>query len=248
MKRWLAVIMAAALVAVSCSGKKPLATLTYESEPLRNKGLIVFLQGMGGTTSCFIAGHKCFASEGFVEAVRARGLPYDMVAPGAHFGYYKDRTLEQRLRTDVILPAMTRGYERIWLVGVSMGGLGSILYMRQHPEDVDGVLTLGPFLGYDRIIDEIIDAGGVSRWQPGETDTNKDWQRGIWYWLKQRNRQPDAAPLFLGYGTGDPYVRAHELLAADLPAERSIAVSGGHSFATFKKIWEMFLDGGHLER
>ena len=248
MKRWFAAVLAMAVMVGGCSGKKPLETLQYESEPVHHKGLVVFLQGMGGTTNCFIAGNKCFAAEGFVEAVRTRGLPYDMVAPGAHFGYYKDRTLEERLRTDVILPAKARGYERIWLVGVSMGGLGSLLYLKQHPEDVDGVLTLGPFLGYDKIIDEIAAAGGVEQWQSGSFDRQDDWQRMMWQWLKERDRQPDAAPIFLGFGANDPYVKAHRLLAGILPPQQVLEVDGGHSFSTFKRVWEIFLDRGHLDR
>jgi pimeloyl-ACP methyl ester carboxylesterase len=241
-------VLALAVLAAGCSGKKPLETLRYESEPTPNKGLIIFLQGMGGTTNCFIAGHKCFATEGFVEAVRSRGLPYDMAAPGTHFGYYKDRTLEERLRADVIQPARARGYERIWLVGVSMGGLGSLIYTQHHPHDVDGVLTLGPFLGYDKIIDEITDAGGVDRWQPGSFDGREDWQRMLWQWLKERSRQPDATPIFLGYGNNDPYLKAHRLLAATLPPQQVLAIDGGHSFSTFRTIWEEFLDRGHLDR
>lgn len=246
MRRWITAVLILAVWVAGCSGKKPLETLRYESGPNRHKGLIVFLQGMGGTTSCFTAGHKCFAAEGFVEAVRSRDLPYDMAAPGAHVGYYKDRTLEERLRTDVILPARAQGYERIWLVGVSMGGLGSLLYTKHHPADVDGVLTLGPFLGYDRIIDEIIAAGGVARWQPGEIDSD-DWQRMLWLWFKEGEKRPNAAPIFLGYGENDPYVKAHRLLAATLPSQQVLAVDGGHSFSTFRKIWETFLDGGHLD-
>jgi len=176
MLRRLASIAALAVLAGGClpGGNRPLETLTYDSEPPRNRGLIVFLQGMGGTTSCFTAGNKCFAAEGFVAAVRSRGLPYDMASPAAHFGYYRDRTLEERLRSDVSLPAKARGYERIWLVGV------------------------------------------VRSWQPEGDPARGDWQRGLWQWLKQRNRAPDAAPLFLGYGTGDPYAKAHRLLADDL--------------------------------
>ena len=248
MKRCLTLILSIAMIVVGCSGKKPLRILTYESEPLRNKGLIVFLQGLGGTTNCFTAGHKCFEAEGFVEAVRIRELPYDMAAPGTHFGYYKDRTLGERLRTDVILPAKERGYERIWLVGVSMGGLGSLLYKKHHPQDVDGVLALGPFVGYDKILDEIISAGGVQQWQPGRFDENKDWQRMMWQWLKEREGKENPAPIFLGYGTKDPYVKGHKLLASTLPPEHVISVRGWHSFSTFRKIWEIFLDRGYLDR
>ena len=247
-KRWLILVLAAVLGAVGCSGRAPLKTLRYDAAPPGDRGLIIFLQGLGGTTGCFTAGHKCFEAQGFVEAVRARGLPYDMVAPNAHFGYYMDRTLHERLRADIIGPARARGYTRIWLVGVSMGGLGSILHLQKHPEDVSGILALGPFLGYDAILDEISAAGGVAQWQPGPFDPQKDWQRAMWQWLKQLGEQPAAAPVFLGFGTRDAYARGHKLMAAILPPERALIVDGGHRFKTFRRIWEMFLDQGHLDR
>jgi len=99
-----------------------------------------------------------------------------------------------------------------------------------------------------KITDEIIAAGGVARWNPGDYDAQKDWQRMLWHWLKDYNRQQgDHAPIYLGYGTDDPYVKGHSLLAAYLPPEQVIAVDGGHSFGTFKEIWEIFLDRDILQ-
>ncbi len=202
--------VAAALIAFlsgGCmgNGHKPLETLTYRAEPAKNKHLIVFLRGMGGTWRCLWEPHKCFESEGFVEAVRKRRLPFDMVAPNAHFGYYKVRTLTERLTEDVILPAKIKGYEKIWLAGVSMGGLGSILYLIKHPENIEGVLLLGPYLGDASIVAEISKAGGLKQWIPGPYDGEKDWQRLIWDWLKQNCA--DAAgqvPIYLGTGNRRP--------------------------------------------
>ena len=70
----LVILIALNLLLLGCigSGKAPLETLNYTSEPAKNPNLIVFLQGLGGTTNCFISGHACFESQGFVEAVRSR--------------------------------------------------------------------------------------------------------------------------------------------------------------------------------
>lgn len=240
--------VAAALIAFlsgGCmgNGQKPLETLTYRAEPAKNKHLIVFLRGLGGTWRCIWAPHKCFESEGFVEAVRKRSLPFDMVAPNAHFGYYKDRTLIERLTEDVILSAKTKGYEKIWLAGVSMGGLGSILFLIKHPEYIDGVLLLGPYLGDASIGGEISKAGGLKQWDPGPYDGEKDWQRWIWDWLKQYCADPAGrTPIYLGIGNKDPYYDPQKLLADGLPGNRVITVDGGHDAPTFKKIWQIFLD------
>lgn len=166
-----------------------------------------------------------------------------MVAPNAHFGYYKDRILEHRLTDDVIRPAKAKGYEKIWLAGVSMGGLGSILYLREHPEYIDGILLLGPYLGDESIVAEISAAGGVEKWEPGPYDGDEDWQRMIWDWLKQYCANPAGkTPIYLGLGNKDRYFAAQKLLADCLPKDRVISVDGGHDAPTFKKIWQNFLD------
>lgn len=224
-------------------GKVPLEVLKYESTPERNKNLIVFLRGMGGTLNCIFDGHECFEKVGFVESVRMKGLSYDMIAPDAHFGYYNDRSLMVRLKEDVIQPAKAMKYEKIWLVGTSMGGLGSILYLKEHKEDINGVLILGPFLGDKPLIDEIYKAGGVELWEPGDYNEKDDWQRMLWHWLKEYIRHGSVhPPIYLGIGTEDIYYRAQKLLASSLSPEYVIEVSGKHRFSTFKRIWDIFLE------
>jgi len=230
-------------------GKGPLEVLKYESTPERNKNLIVFLRGYGGTLNCFFDGHECFEIEGFVDAVRMRGLPYDMIAPNAHFGYYKDRSLMVRLKEDVILPAKAMKYEKIWLVGTSMGGLGSILYLKEYTKDIDGVLLLGPFLGDRPLVDEIYSAGGIEQWEPGDFDEEEDWQRMLWRCLKEFLQEGSVhPPIYLGIGKEDLYYRAQKLLASSLSPEHVIEVSGKHRFSTFKRIWDIFLDRQILKK
>ena len=233
------------MLLTGCFGpcKVPLEVLKYESTPERNKNLIIFLRGMGGTLNCVFDGHECFEKEGFVRAVRMRGLSYDMIAPNTHFGYYNNRTLMVRLKEDVILPAKAMNYEKIWLVGTSMGGLGSILYLKDYEKNIDGVLLLGPFLGDRLIVDEIYSAGGIAHWEPGNYNEEDDWQRMLWHWLKDYNRHDSVhPPIYLGIGKEDLYYRAQKLLASSLSSEHVIEVSGKHRFSTFKRIWDIFLD------
>ncbi|NNK85667.1 MAG: hypothetical protein HKO91_08970 [Desulfobacterales bacterium] len=239
------VVLLSVMLLTGCfaTSKVPLDVLKYESTPQRNKNLIVFLRGMGGTFNCIFNGHECFEKVGFVGAVRMRDLPYDMVAPDAHFGYYDDRSLNVRLKEDVILPAKAMNYEKIWLVGTSMGGLGSILYLKEYAKDIDGILLLGPFLGDRPLVDEIYSAGGIDQWKPGDFDEEKDWQRMLWRCLKETlqdgNEYP---PIYLGIGKEDLYYRAQKLLASSMSSEHVIEVSGKHRLSTFKRIWDIFLD------
>jgi pimeloyl-ACP methyl ester carboxylesterase len=222
---------------LSCSTNAPLKTLYYKTEEnVSQKNMIIFLRGRGGS-------HEDFASDGLINDVKTRNLPYDMAAPNAHFGYYFGETLVSRLKADIIEPARAKGYETFWLVGFSMGGLGALMYTRQHPEDVEGVCVISPFLGYDKIIREIADAGGVHHWDPGEYDPNNDWQRMFWHWLKQGANSELLFPrLYLGYGTEDSFAAAHGLLGALLPHDHVFTTSGGHTPKTMKKLWRIFLE------
>jgi len=220
-------------------GKTPLEVLTYPSGEtvLQHKRLIVFMRGMGGS-------HRSFEKEGLVEDIRNRRMPYDMIAPNAHWGYYMGRTLNSRLKADVIDPAKSAGYKEIWLIGFSMGGLGALLYMQEHPEDIQGIYLISPFLGFGWVEDEIAEAGGLRQWEPGEYDPEDDWQRMLWHWLKDEIADNRDANIYLSYGTDDPYVKGQQLLAQILPSERVNAIAGGHDYATFRKLWHILLDSG----
>ena len=222
---------------LSCSTNAPLKTLYYKTEEnVSQKNMIIFFRGRGGS-------HEDFASEGLINDVKTRNLPYDMAAPNAHFGYYFGETLVSRLKADIIEPARAKGYETFWLVGFSMGGLGALMYTRQHPEDVEGVCVISPFLGYDEFISEIADAGGVRKWDPGEYDPENDWQRMLWHWLKQRTVGEHPLPrLYLGYGTDDSFATANGLLGDLLPPAHVFTTSGGHTPKTMKKLWHIFLN------
>lgn len=236
------------LAACFGSGRKPLEVLAYASQSRSQQNLIIFLQGLGGTLRCPVNVHRCFQKEGFVDAVQSRNLPYDMLAPNTHMGYYQERSLIERLRADVIQPARAGGYDKVWIVGVSMGGLGALLYLKAHPEDIDGVVVLGPYLGDSEILDEIAAAGGVQRWKPGVYDPVDQWQRMLWDWLKRYpNLDPDSTPIIMGMATDDLYCKGHKLLAATLPPDRVIETGGKHRFKTFKGIWDKVLERGFIK-
>jgi len=69
------------------------------------------------------------------------------------------------VKTELVDPAKASGYEKIILVGASLGGHGALLYIMQHPEDVDGVVVLAPFLGGGRVAEAIENAGGLEKWE-----------------------------------------------------------------------------------
>jgi pimeloyl-ACP methyl ester carboxylesterase len=190
-----------------------------------------------------------FQKEGFIEALTTAGTKADLIAVDAHFGYYKERTLVARLREDVIGPALAGGHDRIWLVGVSMGGFGSLLYADLHSEDVAGLVLFSPFLGEEEVIEEIRRVGGLRKWSPaGPVDLDTDYSRELWRWLKENVSDPDGIPIYLGYGARERLATANSILADILPSGHVRIGEGGHRWETWSPLWTRFVEAGFLCR
>lgn len=213
----------------------PLTTVVFPAVAAqRADTLIVLLPGRRNNGATF-------DTEGFVAALRDSGLAADIVAAEAHFGYYARQTLATRLHQDVVLPARAAGYRAIWLVGISMGGLGALWYDMDHPGFATGIVALSPYLGDPPIINEIAQAGGLLAWQsPPRADDH--YQRVIWRRLK-RFADPSVSlgRVFVGYGLQDDFASADGLFAAVLPAGQVQTIDGGHDWPTWRALWNHFL-------
>lgn len=187
-----------------------------------------------------------FARAGFARAVASRGMAVDLIAVDTHLGYFRARSVVERLRADVIAPARAAGYDTIWIVGTSLGGLGGLLYLRDHPEDLAGVLALAPYLGETAVIAEIERAGGPTAWQPPSVLADSDVGRELWSWLGPWSSGAQPVPLHLGWGTADAFDRANRMLARALPPGRVYTDPGGHDWAVWERLWEAFLDRNPL--
>jgi len=179
-----------------------------------------------------------FLTAGFAEAVRVRRIALDLTFVDMEMAHVGDRSALQRLRSDIVLPARAAGVS-IWLGGISLGGLFALDYAASHPDELDGLCLLAPYLGNRMLTAEIAQAPGVAAWQPGEL-AETDEERRIWRHIK--SRREDSRPLYLGFGRGDRFAAAHELLAATLPADSVNVVAGGHEWSTWVRLWENFLD------
>jgi pimeloyl-ACP methyl ester carboxylesterase len=177
---------------------------------------------------------------GFVRAVRERGLDADIVIPDLHFGYYRERTEVDRLHEDVIRPAREKGYRHIRLAGISLGGLGALHYAQAQPGMVEEMALIAPYLGESGIHREIARAGGLKAWNPGQL-TPDDYERTLWAWLRRHGAGADPV-ISLGYGRSDSLAMSNRLLAAVLPENRVTSTPGGHEWAPWLKIWETLLD------
>lgn len=197
-------------------------------------GLVVFLPGFGDTPATFL-------EKGLVDATREVAPGWDMAAVDAHFGYYKEGTFRERLAEDIIGPAVSRGYKEIWIVGTSMGGLGALAYAEEHPEHVTGLVLLSPYMGPTSLIDELLAAGGVAAWKPGDLESIKDPQqrlyREVWAWLQGYATGDDRPSAWLGWGDQDKLKRANQVLAKELPEDHALEAPGEHAWTTWLPLY-----------
>jgi pimeloyl-ACP methyl ester carboxylesterase len=183
-----------------------------------------------------------FVQHGFIQAIRERGWPVDVAAADAHMGYYLGHNVVERLEEDVIAPARAANHRRIWLMGISLGGLGALSYARAHAGAIEGVILLAPYLGARGTIAGIVRAGGLARWQPGEIAPD-DEESLLLDWIKSyRPGDPALPAVFLGYGREDRFAAASTLLAELLPASHVVSIEGAHDWAAWVRLWDLLLD------
>jgi pimeloyl-ACP methyl ester carboxylesterase len=179
---------------------------------------------------------------GFIRALRERGLPVDVLALDTHVDLYLERADIECVLHHSLDEVRAQGYRRIWLLGISLGGSGAMICATQRRAEIEGVLLLAPFLGTRGIIAEVEAAGGLHHWQAGEI-VPRDHERVL---LKQiQGGIRDAAalpPIYLGYGSEDRYRGASIMLSAHLPQPRIEVMPGGHDWETWAVLWGRLLD------
>jgi pimeloyl-ACP methyl ester carboxylesterase len=193
-----------------------------------NDTLVIMLPGRGDRADTFIA--HGFQKEG-------QRLGFDTLAVDAHFGYYMRRSLLPRLHEDIVVPARAAGYQNIWLLGISMGGFGSLLYAAEHSDEIDGIILLEPYLGDHKLAEEIDASGGLVAWS-GEGAEFEDYEIGVWAWLQSAANGRSGTPIILGYGESDDSARTHAVLADALDSSSVYTLQGGHNWTTWRPLWK----------
>ena len=187
-----------------------------------------------------------FQRESFVKILRARHLAADLVLVDAHVGYYRNRSIVDRLAEDVIRPARARGYRHVWIAGISIGAVGAMLYANVHPDDVDGVVLIAPYLGSQLTAKAVRIAGGLQAWPAPEAVPSPDLDSILWPWLQSQTAPGMTAvrklPIFLGYGEQDRFAYNDEVLAAELPSARVFTTPGGHDWPPWTVLWKRLVE------
>jgi pimeloyl-ACP methyl ester carboxylesterase len=215
--------------------KNPIDTVHFITGKDQSKNLIVMLPGRRDKP-------EDFKKNGFIESIINSGLDSDVIVVDSHVGYYYNQNLIPRLYEDVIVPCRLKGYQNIWMLGISIGGIGTLLYTQKHPESLNGVVVLSPFLGDEEIINEMNTSGGLMKWNPKEPISKDDYQRSLWYWLKEySNPEHNLPKLILGYGRDDEFAFSNKLLSDVLPGNQIYVLQGGHDWDTWNRLFNHIL-------
>jgi pimeloyl-ACP methyl ester carboxylesterase len=181
-----------------------------------------------------------FATQGMVEAAHAQDVPVDVAVVEPDLALYLEDGVTAALHEHVVEPARERGYRRIWLLGISLGGMGALLYASAHPAQVEGLVLLAPFLGTRGTMAALAKAGGLGP-EIRSLATTAPEQR-LLGWLSGYLAQGASAPaLYLGYARQDRFAPGHRLLAERLPLARTAVRDGGHDWPAWTALWRELL-------
>lgn len=219
------------------SAETPMPAVFHAATNVDAEGLIVLLPGFGD-------GPESFERRGVVDIVRRIAPSFDVIAADAHFAYYRNESVVDRLHADIIEPVADR-YRAIWLMGISMGGAGAASYAMDHSDVVAGVILLAPYMGNSAPA-EVAAAGGLSPWTPPDPASIENAQERhfyrLWRWYRGYAAPlPPEPKLLLGFGTDDRLSGANWLLAAVLPRDQIMTTPGGHKWTVWVPIFESLL-------
>lgn len=216
--------------------RTPLDKLVLPARPGRQADtLIVFLPGAMEVPLDIV-------QQGFVAQVRERQIDADVVVVDSHIGYFRRMAIIERLREDVVLPARAQGYRQVWLAGISLGGFGSLLFAMEHPEHVDGVVAIAPYVAPTATLEQVNEAGGLRRWRAPGSGAGGDVGRRLLIWLQAYAQDPDRPVLYMGYGERDRLQPGPPLMAGILPEPQLLSAPGGHDWPPWRQIWGDALD------
>jgi pimeloyl-ACP methyl ester carboxylesterase len=237
----LAALLAISLCASGCyfsrSPTRPVPALFQRTGTTRASCLVIFLPGLLDSPDSFL-------DHGMVRDLRESGAPCDAVMVDLHYRYYFDGHASDVIYEDVLLPAVARGYKEIWVVGISLGGMGATLLAREHGASLAGIVLLSPFLGIEPIRSEVVRTG-LPDWHPGPLPRAIDdatFTRFVWAYLRGYVDDPDEMPpMYVGWAEGETQDAPSRTLAAVLPSDRVATVEGRHDWDAWTRLFRTLI-------
>ena len=234
-------LLACLLTLVGCAAggdvTKPVPT-TFIAAPQPAQRLVVMLPGRGDSL-------QKLTETGIAEIIQQSWPDADVLLTGLTMPFYQQGRAVQRLHDEVIEPARRKGYGQVWLAGISLGGMGTLLYDSEYPDQIDGLLLLSPYLGEDAIHQQIRQAGGLAAWQAGPARTKgpDTFQHELWRSLQGWSGRPKrAGSTWVAVGADEPFRHPVELITPLLPADHVIILPGKHNWKLWKPAMRALLE------
>ena len=152
------------------------------------------------------------------------------VTVDAHYGYYRERSIDRRLKDEVLTVFAGRP---VTGVGVSLGGLGVLVTARRYPDLFDRLVLIAPFVGSPDQIERL-------KRDPGAEPRN-DFEAEIfalWRWMEDG---ANGLPITVLYGEDDGFGAGYDHLASLAPTISFRAGPGGHDWRTWNRLWAGWL-------
>jgi len=179
-----------------------------------------------------------FLREGFVDALRARGVEAEVVMAGVRAAYFADASVVDRIRESVLLPLQARGFGRTWIAGISLGALAALCHAARHEDEAERRVLLSPYPGTREVWGEIAAAGGLASWRPS-LPCSGDLEREAWHWLAEGGARRRAVECW--FGADDRFVEGQRMMASALPPGSVHEIEGGHQWKDWQAMWKDFV-------
>ncbi len=176
--------------------------------------------------------------EGFPDAVREHGIDAELVMGETRAAWFADGSMVGRIEDAMVAPARNRGRSRIWLAGISLGGLAAICYAARHEDVLEGIALISPYPATRATLREIEAAGGPGEWRP-EIPPEGDLEREAWRWLSEGGARRATVHCYIA--SNDRFVDGQRRMAATLDPANVRELPGGHDWTAWRSLWNEFL-------
>jgi pimeloyl-ACP methyl ester carboxylesterase len=180
-----------------------------------------------------------FLREGFFDDLNTYGIAATIVRSELPVDMYAADSVLTPLRERVLDPLRIGTNDRVWIVGISLGGMAALACAEAHRDLVDGVFAIAPWPGLRPLWSDVPNAGGIAAWAMQNTLTAFDDERRVWRWLGEG--ACGGPEVVLAYGKQDRFLEGQQLLGDALPATHRLLLDGAHDWTTWRALWQLFL-------
>ena len=206
------------------------------------ENLIVMFPGINSPGSDFI-------DYGFTDLYKQYYKNSDIILADTRFSYIKADNIAERIHADIIKPSIKAGYKKIWFIGISLGGLNILKYVKKFNNHINGIILIAPYLGETSSIKSLFESNSYLEWSKVHAEeTDKTIQ--LWRYLIDYTSSHDKAKqitLALAFGKKDRFNKTHELLAKILKEKNIYKNDGGHNWKAWKQLWEEILQSNIIK-